>query len=621
MHKIKIALISLVIIILIVLAFFGTTMLLQSGDTYGPQINNSATSTITVGPYTEMSPCGGETNPDVATTTENGAYIAAYGLFIQNEYDKPNPDCPQALGYPIISTVEDGTISQGKYKGYSRVIAFRTFDGPGGDIPAPYFFITKDYKNFLAASHPLMYATSLEDLHSIVDKNKVTGIVYDVSFSQPNTITVGVYTYTLTAINTIIKDGAKKIATIKDSLEIYEDKPDNTDFGAYGYASESATAEQQKPFFDALKTYYTGLANIKVKNSLGTVSDYRLDLKTSVKEGYRSLYAKDIQTAQKIYQVYDQPTPQPCAFMAGAYITDAITENDLNRIGKTNSGINIYALKDKNHPILKAQYIEKVGQFDDELFSQINSGTKIQKPTYEEYVAKNPILLFKDAWDRWVIVGEFDLLIDGGCGKPVIYLYPTKPTQVHVELLNPTQFTTDIPRYAKGWNVLADTDGSLRDTQPEKTNCTDFKTSKHGSEYAYDACMKNTYPYIYWSGNTRSEYPRLATGFVVKAEQVRQTLEEKLYKIGLTKKEVDDMVSYWYPEIIKKNSPYYRLTFFQNAEVGKLFPVSVTPKPDTYVRVFLDWEPLSEFKKIEEQKIIPIQRKGFTYVEWGGLRR
>ncbi len=92
--------------------------------------------------------------------------------------------------------------------------------------------------------------------------------------------------------------------------------------------------------------------------------------------------------------------------------------------------------------------------------------------------------------------------------------------------------------------------------------------------------------------------------------------------IGLNAKEKSDMLSYWVPELIAKNAPYYRLSFFQTADMNAFVPMTITPKPDTLIRVFLDWSALSDNSlKIEPQNLRHIDRTGFTAVEWGGLKQ
>jgi len=54
-------------------------------------------------------------------------------------------------------------------------------------------------------------------------------------------------------------------------------------------------------------------------------------------------------------------------------------------------------------------------------------------------------------------------------------------------------------------------------------------------------------------------------------------------------------------------------------EMNNLAPLTVSPKPDTMIRVFLDFEGLDQPVNLIPQKLFAPQRKGFTLIEWGGL--
>ena len=50
----------------------------------------------------------------------------------------------------------------------------------------------------------------------------------------------------------------------------------------------------------------------------------------------------------------------------------------------------------------------------------------------------------------------------------------------------------------------------------------------------------------------------------------------------------------------------------------ELAPLTVTPEPDSVVRVHMVSLPLDEPIEIPEQELTPMERTGFTVVEWGG---
>ena len=47
-------------------------------------------------------------------------------------------------------------------------------------------------------------------------------------------------------------------------------------------------------------------------------------------------------------------------------------------------------------------------------------------------------------------------------------------------------------------------------------------------------------------------------------------------------------------------------------------PLEITPRPDTLIRVVMDYKPLNEKIEIEEQELKIQRRYGYSVVEWGG---
>ncbi|MBN1500367.1 MAG: hypothetical protein JW982_09430 [Spirochaetes bacterium] len=183
---------------------------------------------------------------------------------------------------------------------------------------------------------------------------------------------------------------------------------------------------------------------------------------------------------------------------------------------------------------------------------------------------------------------------EGEMAKPVIYLYPEKKMNVKVEVKPENGISVSIPEYNSGWNVSADTDGNI-------INLSDNKT----------------YLYLFWESEN---YPsmEMKTGFVVEKEKLKEFFEEKLKIMGLNEKEISDFTEFWIPELNKK--PYYMIYFFTSKQMEKYAPLKVTPRPDTVIRVFFDSKGLDAPVTIKPQKLRSVKRKGFTVVEWGGMR-
>ena len=174
--------------------------------------------------------------------------------------------------------------------------------------------------------------------------------------------------------------------------------------------------------------------------------------------------------------------------------------------------------------------------------------------------------------------------------KPVIYLYPEETTEVAVELDLPGELTCTYPAYEDGWTVTAAPDGTLTDGKGQ------------------------TYNYLYWEGETATQYD-LSEGFCVAGADTAAFLEEALAQLGLTRKEANEFIVYWLPQM--EDNAYNLITFQQEAytESAKL---TVIPEPDSVLRVFMTWKGLDAPVDIPAQTLPAFERSGFTLVEWGG---
>lgn len=190
------------------------------------------------------------------------------------------------------------------------------------------------------------------------------------------------------------------------------------------------------------------------------------------------------------------------------------------------------------------------------------------------------------------------VMLTTGCGeeeqlsaKPVIYLYPEETTEVEVSLSYDGELTCTYPAYENGWRVSAEPDGTLTDR-------------KNGREYSY----------LFWEGKDDIEYD-MSEGFVVKGEDTAEFLQEKLAYLGLEPGEYNEFIVYWLPKM--QDNPYNLITFQTDCYTEHAV-LHITPEPDSVLRVFMAWKPLTEPVEIEEPKLTGFERKGFTVVEWGG---
>jgi len=178
--------------------------------------------------------------------------------------------------------------------------------------------------------------------------------------------------------------------------------------------------------------------------------------------------------------------------------------------------------------------------------------------------------------------------------KPIIYLYPEKKTEITIKLGKPNNITASYPTYNNGWTVTANPDGTLID--------------KTTGRKLYS---------LYWEGK-HTEPIKLDEGFVVEESRVVEFLEEKLAILGLNEKESEEFIIYWLA-ILQENK-YNYIRFASIDEINKNMPLELSEKPDTVIRVLMQYKPLNNKINVKEQTLSTIERKGFTVVEWGGVR-
>lgn len=261
---------------------------------------------------------------------------------------------------------------------------------------------------------------------------------------------------------------------------------------------------------------------------------------------------------------------------------DDAKDADFVEAGKTPAGQKVYAFKDKNNHVVQAVY-------KDYKTSLETSSVPI---SVDDFLKQHAIIAFKDLDGTWLVYSRDQFALLGGCGKPVVYLYPTKTQIVNVRV--GADVSVSIPSYnpATGWSAVAQPNGQL-------------------------TVAGKQFDSLFWEGVGHGLYPGITAGTVVKRADAVATIKSQLFQQGLNQKETSDFLAYWQQKI--PNDPYIRLTWFNTAQLDKLAPLSVSPKPDTSIRVFLDMAGYATPIKIPTQKLVKTERKGFTLVEWGGL--
>ena len=177
--------------------------------------------------------------------------------------------------------------------------------------------------------------------------------------------------------------------------------------------------------------------------------------------------------------------------------------------------------------------------------------------------------------------------------KPVIYLYPEEETKINVVLNYNGKLICTYPESDGTWDIIANPDGTLINLEDNKE-----------------------YSYLFWEGITDTDYD-FSEGFVVKGEDMKDFLQEKLAYMGLPPREYNEFIVYWLP-LMKDNK--YNLISFQGEVYTNSAKLTITPSPESILRVFMAYKEIDELIQIREQELKPFERKGFTVVEWGGTK-
>ena len=176
--------------------------------------------------------------------------------------------------------------------------------------------------------------------------------------------------------------------------------------------------------------------------------------------------------------------------------------------------------------------------------------------------------------------------------KPVIYLYPDQTMDVFVYLDYNGNLECTWPVYEDCWRVKAYPDGTL-------ISHTD----------------NNEYSYLFWEGKTNAIKYDFSKGFVIRGADTAVFLQKTLAQMGLTPREYNEFIVYWAP-LMQDNA--WNLISFQDVNYTENAVLTIEPRPDSILRVYMAFKPLVYPIVVPPQEFAPFERKGFTVVEWGG---
>lgn len=471
--------------------------------------------------------------------------------------------------YDWAKVYKTGTVKisdDGKYKDANIYLLYTLYEGPGfgNNISR---FIEKNNKLYLLEKYSSLSNDNTPGLFDYADKNTtITNISTPESFDVPNSNIKlkKVNSAPLTQLETFVGSeySDAKVLFTEDNYKVYQ---------AYNCIISA--------------------------NTEGTIYYYIYDLDFDYdKEPSRNAQPLDITWTNGIkntdsFFLYNRYTMIGSSCYA---FGDTYNISDLSKLkiaGTTPSGDKIYELKDaniKNNPQDEISILQS-------FYNQYYVPDTEEKISFEDYVASHPLIFWQDPFGNFIAIENSTYGRAVEMGKPVIYLYPEKTTDVAVHVYPNQGLTITEPNYKNGWFVKAYPDGTL-----------------------YNYADKNTYPYLFWEG-LGIDYSIPKQGFVVAKKDIKKFLADALAKQGLLPKEYNEFIDFWAPKMEEK--PYYFITFIPQAEFDKLAPLDINPKPDTTIRVFMDYKGLDKKINVEPQILSTPDRQGFVVVEWGGALR
>lgn len=272
----------------------------------------------------------------------------------------------------------------------------------------------------------------------------------------------------------------------------------------------------------------------------------------------------------------------------GYVVAKNINPAQLIKVGTTPHGQTVYQLP-ASSPLVQETYKKDYdsGQYLD--------NKDLENLSIDQFTKQHAYFLAKNGLGEYEVFLRDDMIVHGGCAKPVIYLYPRQKQQVSVEV--GAKIVNSDPTYDSGWqNVISYPDGSL-------------------------VYKGKVYSSLFWDGYGDGSYPQVNSGSIVKTSEAVDTVKSQLRQQGLSDQEISDFLAYWQPKLQAVKQPYTRLTWFNTSQMNRLAPLDISPQPQTLIRVFLDFQGLDKPYKLQPQHFAALQRQGFTVVEWGGLAR
>jgi len=185
---------------------------------------------------------------------------------------------------------------------------------------------------------------------------------------------------------------------------------------------------------------------------------------------------------------------------------------------------------------------------------------------------------------------EDDTTNNGGpvVRKPNIYIYPTQPIELNVQLYFPNggKIIDSEPRYMNGWNIQVDPSGVIN----------------------------NYYPYLFYEARI-PEILQRRSGWIVESKDLEEFFERNLSVLLFSEKEKSDFLEYWIP-LLKRDKTYIIYPHFTK-QLSEIIEIKFSIQPDNIIRVLYLIEEYNGNTRVQTPQIPVYRRYGFTVLEWG----
>ena len=173
-------------------------------------------------------------------------------------------------------------------------------------------------------------------------------------------------------------------------------------------------------------------------------------------------------------------------------------------------------------------------------------------------------------------------------GKPNVYLYPTAPLQLQLEVTFPQggQITKSVPEYGSGWDVFVQPDGLI--------------------DYRYD--------YLFYESTQLSQFQH-THGWCVEKADLETFFRSNMALYQFNKNEINDFVKYWVPRL--NFSEYYNIYPQTNSIIDDAIKLKFSVQPDNIIRLFYGIFPTDNYESLPALTIPDFKREGFVVTEWG----